>query len=148
VRGLNSRMRDFEPENSEREIYSRRTRLRMHPRMFEEFTFLSRDVGDGPTALLILAGYLKEELPWITELLTESYREIRDGDDETAHRVLHRLERSLTHLTRGPMREMMGVSKEVTYILEELPMLLHMTLHGSLQRDRSMPPDLDDEGES
>lgn len=125
VRGLNSRMRDFDPEMIEHERLYRRKRLRFHPRIFEEFAMLSREEEDAPIALLLLAGYVRDDFPWISELLAESYREIRDGSLDTADRVLHRLHRSLKYLTRGPMmREMMGGSKESMMMMEELPMFL------------------------
>jgi hypothetical protein len=147
VRGLNSRIRDFDPEMMERDRYHRRRKLRFHPRMFEEFAFASREIGDAPTALLILAGYVKEDFPWLTELLTESYREIRDGGPETAERVLHRLLWSVKHLSRGNiMREMMGSSKEAVYLMEELPMFVEMTLRHLIERNNTMPPDKDEEG--
>ncbi|MGY6707548.1 MAG: toll/interleukin-1 receptor domain-containing protein [Rhizobiaceae bacterium] len=140
VRGLNSRMREFDPDVSDRDRNPRRRRYRFHPRQLEEFVFLSQEIGDGPVALLLMAGYLKDDFPWLAELLTESYREIRDGDPETVEKVLHRLQRSVKLLTRGPMmREFAGGSKEAMILMEELPMMLDMTLHRILERSISMP---------
>lgn len=145
VRGLNSRMRDFDPEMLDRERYARRRRMRLHPRMFEEMFFMSRETGDSPTALLIMAGYLREDFPWLAELFAESYREIRDGGPDTAELVLHRLQRSIKHMGRGGMmREMMGGSKEAMIIMEELPMLLDMTLHHIVERNAVIPSDKDE----
>lgn len=61
VRGLNTRMRDFEPEFAEREYYARRTKIRLHPRMIDEFIHISREMGDAPIVLLLMAGYFKED---------------------------------------------------------------------------------------
>ncbi len=149
VRGLNSRMRDFDPEMMERDRFYKRRKMRFHPRMFEEFTFGSREMGDGPTALLLLAGYLKEDFPWLTELLTESYREIRDSGPDSSERIILRLQRSIKYLTRGGMmREMMGGSKEAMFMLEELPMFLDMTLHHLIEKNNTMPADKSEESET
>lgn len=146
VRGLNSRMRDFDPEMLDRERFYRKRKMRFHPRMFEEFSYASREIGDAPTALLLMAGYLKEDFPWLTELLTESYREIRDGGTEVAEKVLHRLLRTTKNMSRGKMmHEMLGSSKDAIFMMEELPMFLDMTLHHMIERNNPMPPDIEDE---
>lgn len=130
VRGLNTRMRDFDPELVERERLYRRKKIRLHPRMFEEMAFIASEMDDAPTALLLMAGFIREDYPWLAELLTESYREIRSGGPNEAERVFNRLRRSVKHLSRGGMmREVMGNSKEAMFMLEELPMFLDMTLH-------------------
>jgi hypothetical protein len=137
VRGLNTRMREFDPEMMERDRYSRKRKMRFHPRMFEEFAYLSRETGDAPAALLLMAGSLKEDAPWLTELLTESYREIRDGGPEAAERVLLRLQRTTNQFMRGKMMpEMFGSSKDAMFMMEELSMFLDMTFHQLIERNR------------
>lgn len=149
VRGLNSRMRDFDPEMLERDRYSRRRKMRFHPRMFEEFSFVSREAGDAPTSLLLLAGYLKEDFPWLTELLIESYREIRDSGPDSAERILHRLVRATKHISRSKMiYEMSGGSKEAMFMMEELPMMLDMMFHHMIERTNTAPPDKEDRNEA
>lgn len=148
VRGLNSRIRDFDPEMMEHERHYRSKKMRLHPRMLEELTFASREMGDAPTALLLIAGLLKEDFPWLTELLTESYREIRDGDPEAAELVLHRLRRTLRHISRSKIvYEMVGRSKGATMFLDELPMILDMTLHHIIERNNAARPDDEEENE-
>lgn len=148
VRGLNSRMRDFDPEMIERERYYPRKKMPLHRNMFQEIAYLSREMGDTPTGLLLMAGCLKEDFPWLTELLTESYREIRDGGPEAAERVLYRLRRSVKHLSRSSMmREMMGSSKEAMFMMEELPMFLEMTMHHMIERDNTLPLTKEEESE-
>lgn len=137
VRGINSRMREFDPELLDRGRYARKRRMRFHPAMFEDFVDMAGEREDSPTVLLLMAGYFREDFPWLTELLTESYREIRDGGPKVADRVLSRLHRSIKTMTHGPlMREMMGSSKDAFMMMEELPMLLDVTLHRL--RDRSV----------
>ncbi len=129
VRGLNSRMRDIDPEMSDKKGFSRRRKIRFHPRMLEEFTFMSGGKDGAPTPLLLLAGFLREDFPWLAEMMAESYREIRDGKDDEIEKIVHRLRRTIKHLTHGPMmHELSGGSKNAMMIAEELPMLLDMTL--------------------
>lgn len=149
VRGLNARMRDFDPEMLDRESYARRRRNRINPRVFDEVSYLSRDSGDSPIALLMMAGYLREDFPWLAELFSESYREIRDGGPDTAEIVLLRLQRSIKHMRHGGMmRELVGGSKEAIMMMEELPMLLDMTLHHMIKRDAGIAPDKEESDKS
>lgn len=114
VRGLNARMLDFGPDVTERDYPIRRKKSRLNRRILEELSYMSIETNDGPTVLLVLAGLLKDEFPWLTELLVESYREVRDGGPETADRVAHRLHRSITLIMRGSMmRELVSGSKEI-----------------------------------
>ncbi len=148
VRGLNARMRDFDPEMLDRERYAKRRRIRIHPRMFDEMSIMSRESGDSATALLMMAGYLREDFPWLAELFAESYREIRDGGPERAELVLNRLQRSIMHMRKGGMmREMFGGSKEAIMMMEELPMLLDMTLFHMIERNTVTPPDKEESRE-
>lgn len=136
VRGLNSRMREFDPEMIEHERFYRRKKLRFHPRIFEEFAMASRETEEPLMALLLIAGYLRDDFPWISEILAESYREIRDGGLDAADRVFPRLHRSLKYLTRGPMmREMMGGSKESMILMEELSMILDHVVEMSMRQN-------------
>ena len=133
VRGLNARMTAFDPDVMDIDRrYHRKNRF--HPRIFEEISLMQGEKDDAPISLLLMAGILREELPWLAELLTESYREIRDGGPEEAERVFHRLRRSVRHLARGSMREMMGGSKEAMFMMHEFPMFLEMALHNVFER--------------
>jgi len=135
VRGLNTRIRDFDPEYMEKDRIYRRRKMRFHPRMFDEFVFMAGEMDDAPAALLFMAGFIREDVPWLAELLTVSYREIRDGSPDESERALNRLRRSIKHLGRGGiMREMMGYSKEAMMVMEELPMFLDMAIHHMIER--------------
>lgn len=142
VRGLNSRMRDFGSEIFDRENFDKRRRMRFHPRIFEEMLFLSRENDESPVALLLIAGYLREDFPWLAELFSESYREIRDGGPDAAGLVFHRLLRTIKHMKHGGMmREMMGRSKEAMMMMEDLPMLLDMAMSHMIDRNAVVVPD-------
>jgi hypothetical protein len=102
--------------------------------MFEEMVFIAGEMGDAPTALLLMAGLVRDDYPWLAELLSESYREIRDVGPNEAERVVARLRRSVKHLSRGNMmREMAGSSKDAMFMLDELPMFLDMTVHRMME---------------
>jgi hypothetical protein len=141
VRGLNLRMRDFDPEFRDKDRFYRQKKMRFHPAMLQELSYMAGEEDSYPISLLFLAGLIRDDLPWLAELLTESYREIRVGEPEEVERVFHRLRRLIKQFGRGGMmREMMGGSKEAMMLLEEMPMLLDMTLHhisGRLSPTRS-----------
>lgn len=131
VRGINSRMRDFEPELMEREqTYKRRRLTRIHPMMLEEMGMIAMEEGGGPLQLLMLAGIYREDFPWMAEVLTEAYREIRDGSPDNAERTLIRLRRMMKHMMHSKMFfELSGGSKHLMMMAEELPMILDMAVH-------------------
>lgn len=136
VRGINTRMREADPEFMDRDLaYKRRKFRRFHPRMLEEMLLISGDEDGTPMQLLVLAGLYREDFPWIAEILAEAYREIKAGGIETAERTVHRLRRMMKHMTHSKLfYEMSGGSKELMILIEELPMLLDMAIH-------RMPPE-------
>lgn len=131
VRGLTTRMRDIEPELVDRESYSKRRKYRkFHPRMLDEMLMISGDEGSAPLQLLILAGLYREDFPWMAEILTEAYREIRDGGVETADKTLHQLRRIMKHMMHSKMfYELSGGSKDLMMLADELPMYLDMAIN-------------------
>ncbi|MCG8056201.1 MAG: toll/interleukin-1 receptor domain-containing protein [Candidatus Thiodiazotropha endolucinida] len=145
VRGINSRMRDFEPDLLEHErVYKRRKMRRIHPRMLEEISMMAGEEGGAPLQLLVLAGLYREDLPWLAEILTEAYREIRDGSPDTAERTLTKVRRMLKHMMHSKMfYELSGGSKELMMLTEELPMILDMAMH-RLIPDRPSSDDQED----
>ncbi len=131
VRGINTRMREVDPELIDRDFaYKRRKFRRFHPRMLDEMLMISSEEGGAPLQLLVLAGLYREDFPWMAEILTEAYREIKAGGIETAERTLHRLRRIMKHMTHSKMfYEMSGGSKELMMFADELPMFLDMVIH-------------------
>lgn len=137
VRGISSRMRDMDPETSDKERFLRRRRMRFHPALFEEFSLIADEEGDGTTILLIMAGFLREDFPWLAEILVESYRDTRRADPAEIERIFSRLFRIIKTMTRHPgMRELGMSSKEAMMMAEELPILLDMTLHRIIGNNR------------
>lgn len=137
VRGLGSRMREFDSEMFEKERFMRRRRMRFHPGMMEDFAFMADESDDNPTMLLMLAGIVRDDLPWLAEILVESYREIKGASPAEMERVTGRLVRVVKNMTRHPMmREWMMSSKDAMILAEELPMLLDRTMHRMIDQKR------------
>ena len=90
------------------------------------------------SSLLMLGGFLRNDFPWLAELILESYREIRDGGPKEAEIVSRRLNREIKNMMHGPMREMSRGSKEAFMLAEELPMLLDMVIHPMIERSESV----------
>jgi hypothetical protein len=126
---------------SDRGRFAKKRRLRFHPAMFEDILGMAGEADEPPITLIVMAGYFREDFPWLAELLTESYREIRDRGPKAADRVLSRLHRSIRAISHGPLnREMMGSSKEAFMMMEELPMMLDMTIHRMRERPVTSKP--------
>ncbi len=129
VRGVNSRMGELEELTVRDDGYKRRRMRRIHPQMLGEMMRISGEEGGGPLQLLMLAGLYREDLPWLAEVLTEAYREIRDGRAESAERTTSRLRRLMKHMMHSKMFfELSGGSKEAMMMTEELPVILDMAL--------------------
>jgi hypothetical protein len=130
VRGINSRMREYDPEMmSERERSIRRRRPRFHPHMVLDMAMRADEHDDGTIALLMMSGLVREKFPWLAELLTETYREARKGNHLETDAAFNHLRSAIKQLRHSPFfHEMMGSSKENMMMLEELPMLVEATL--------------------
>lgn len=141
VRGLSSKMRDMEPETSDKERFMRRRRIRFHPAMIEELDFMIEEGDGSPTMLLIMAGMLREEFPWLAEILVEAYREIKSADASEVEQIISRLFRTVKHVTHHPMmRGLGGQSKDAMMMAEELPLMLDMTFSRLMDSRRSKRP--------
>ncbi|WP_377191376.1 toll/interleukin-1 receptor domain-containing protein [Ruegeria meonggei] len=143
VRGLNSRVSRLGDEVSERESVSRPRKRRYHLNMMVEFAMMTSDLDDAPTSLLVLAGFLRDDFPWLAEVLTESYREIRVLDIEEREMAFHRLQSVVTKLIHHPtMLELSYDSKEGIKIAEELPVILDMAIGRMRDRSQQQRPSL------
>lgn len=133
VRGLDSHFREIEATVSEQAPRSRRRMMRrFHPMMFEEMAHMVSEEGDDPIALLMFGGLMRDDFPWLYEIIIEAYREMKDGDPKAAQRALERLRRVTKALGGGPfMEEFGGSSKEAHMMMMELPMMLDHSSKGS-----------------
>ena len=98
--------------------------------MIDEIAHMTSEDGDDLTSLLVLAGILRDDFPWLAEVLSEAYREIRDGDPKSSQRAMERLRRFLKNIGRREfMMEFGGPSKEAHMMAMEVPRMLDHFLH-------------------
>lgn len=122
VRGFDSRLRETEIFISDQGIRQRRKKPRFNlPMIFELVLDLE---GDDPIGLVVIAGVLREDFPWLSEVLLESYREIRRGYPRAVGRVTERIHRLTRMSLRRPFIEEAGGTKEYHEFLMELPPFL------------------------
>jgi len=130
VRGMDTSFRDLEAKFSGSGPRSRRKWRRFHPMMLEDMMHVSAEDGDDPMSLLMLAGALREDLPWLAEVLVETYREMCKGDPKSSQRAIDRLRRFLKNIRRRDfMLDFMGEDKEAHMLAMEMPMMLDHFLH-------------------
>jgi len=131
VRALDGRFRTLAADVSEPGPRSIRRRTRpIHPRMIEEMAHMVSEEGDDPVSLLMFGGLLRDDFPWIYEIMLEVYRELRDGDSKSATRAMERLRRVVRALDRGPFwEELAASSKESHMVMMELPRMIDHLLH-------------------
>ncbi len=131
VRGLSSRMRNIDPEMMERDprFFAGKHRD-FHPGMIDEMIHMVSDGRDDRgVSLLMLAGLVREQFPWLAEIMVESYRELKHADVEEAERIAHRLRRVTKIMLRGPFGErFLGRSKSSHMFAMELPHLIDRAL--------------------
>lgn len=127
VRGLNGRMRDFDPEMMEREMrFGRSKSRRFHPRMINEMMMISKESSrSGEYGLLMLAGVLRDTMPWISEVLVEAHRELKNASPKQVSKIAHDLRHTLKFMTRSHFAEMMmDDSKQSHVLMMELPHMI------------------------
>jgi hypothetical protein len=129
VRGFEGRFARLDEGLVEADHRSRRRRRPTHPMMLDDLSRMISEDGDDPVVLLMFGSMVRDDLPWLYELIVEVYREMRGGDAKTAQRALDRLRRMIKMLNRGPFVEEFASNKESHMMLMELPRLLDHLLH-------------------
>ena len=142
VRGLGSQMREFDPEYLDRSQKTSNRMLReFDPRMIDELLRGSMDSREGDMSLLILAGIVRDAMPWLAEVLVESHRELKNAGIEESREIAHRLMRVVKQTTRGQFGErMMNRSKAGHLLMMELPMFIDRAVSLKL----NFRPDVDE----
>jgi hypothetical protein len=143
VRGFEGRLARLDEGLGDAGFRSRRRRFRpMHPMMIEDMTQMISEDGKDPVALLLFGSMVRDDLPWLYEVIVEVYRELRSGDAKSARRAIERLRSMTKMIHRGPIMEEFANSKESHMMLMELPAMLDHLLHRLEPRRRVA---LDDE---
>lgn len=119
-------------ERLSEENYSPRRRARkLHPMMFEELFHFAGEPGD-PTAILLAASLVREDMPWLYELAMEVYRAAKSGDPEAVERELSKLRRLSELMLHGPFMEEFG-RKDNHMIAIEFPRILERSLRRTFE---------------
>ncbi|MCL6708761.1 toll/interleukin-1 receptor domain-containing protein [Pseudomonas sp. R2.Fl] len=123
VRGLGARMRDFDSEVFERGIgYPSARQSEIEMRNLDELMHMSMMHGNSDVSLLLLAGFVRDRMPWLAELLVEAHRDLKVATPEQAHEISRNLMNVVKMMTRGPMSErFMKRSKSAHFFMMELP---------------------------
>lgn len=139
VRSFDSRLRDTEAVVADTGMRPRRRRPRnLIPYLFE---ILADAEGDDPLGLLVVAGFLREDFPWLSEVLNEAYREFRRSSGRSIEHLAERVHRITRLMMRAPLLEEMGNLKEQEILLMELPMVLERYLHRMMSgREKLIAP--------
>jgi hypothetical protein len=94
---------------------------RIHPMMFEEITHKYRD----PIGILVLAGFLRDDMPWLYELAIEVYRRATSGTKIATRDALTAFNNMVELTLHGRFAEELGMrSKESYFIMHEFPMFM------------------------
>jgi TIR domain len=134
VRGLGSRMRDMDPDLSDRDgLIQNRGRRDLNVRMVREMVFDAVNSHDGEFLLLILAGFFRDSMPWLSEVLVEAHRDLkRTGLKESVEirdRLMRLVEQSMHFGQRSMERD-----KASQMLMMELPMLVDRAVSFHLER--------------
>jgi hypothetical protein len=139
VRTFDSRLRSIE-ELADRGNLRPRVR-RFHPGMLEEFMHMALDEENPSMALLVFASAIKDDIPWLYELLMEAFRDGRSGGERAA-KAYRRLAESLERYRHHPMLEEMMMSRESHAFTREMQRLLFelssRASEGSRRRGRAV----------
>ena len=128
VRSFDSRLREAEFFASEQGVRQHRKKQRYFlPLVFEMLSDLN---GNDPIGLVLIAGLLREDAPWFSDVLVESYREVRRGTQRQVERTVERIRRLSRLALTGPLAEGLGApnSKDFQVLMMELPVIIDQYL--------------------
>ncbi len=98
---------------------------KLHPVMMDEILMMSKEARNGGYGLLMVAGLFRDTMPWISEILVEAHRELKNASPQQAKSVASDLRRTLKYMTRSHFAEMMmNDSKHLHMMLMELPHMI------------------------
>lgn len=130
VRGLNGRMREFDLETMERgSILPEKRFHKFPPHMYDEIIHHIMDNTEIDYTLVIIAGLIRDVMPWLAEVLIEAHRELKTASPEQAHDIAHKLQRIINLSTRSKWAERMLMRNKSTHMLfMEMPFLVDRTI--------------------
>lgn len=146
VRGLNSRMKDFDPELMDHDMRFKEPRNRKFHHMMIDEMMMSNKFHRNEYGLIILAGLLRDTMPWVSEVLIEAHRELKNASPKQAKRTANDLRSALKFMTRSHFAEMMmGNSKQSHVLMMELPHLIERFITNTVDTDKENKIESDDD---
>ncbi|MCW5695152.1 MAG: hypothetical protein KIS96_00310 [Bauldia sp.] len=100
----------------------RRRERRFYPYAFDEAIRLSSESGES-AGILFLASVIRDDLPFMYELLMEVYRSMKSGNIESMQNELSRLRRFGKVGLRGPWNDEFSTKENQMYAVE-IPMVV------------------------
>jgi hypothetical protein len=102
--------------------------------MIHELMSVMIESRDGDLSLLILAGFLRDAMPWLAEVLVESHRELKIAGPKEAREIAHRLMRIVKQTMRGRFVErLMGRTKAGEMLMMEMPTLIDRAVSSRIE---------------
>jgi len=126
VRGLSARVREVDPETAEREFnYVNQRKFESDPRVLIDIMQSGIDPSDGDVAFLLVAGFIRDRMPWLAEILLETHRELKGASFQEANEIGRRLGRLIRTILRGQFAERAFIrNKYDSILLKEMPHLI------------------------
>lgn len=120
-------------------LTGRRRLAGFDPMILEEIVHMTRGRGD-PVGILMAAGLVRDEAPWLYELALDVYRALRSGDRAGIQREISGLRHLAELMMRGPfVAELAGGRREVQMLWMEFPRMLEEVLRRSVEEKRPPP---------
>ena len=95
---------------------------------------MSMKHGEPVMSLLLIAGVVRERMPWIADVLVEAHREIRSGNLEDARKVAHSVMRTIEFMIHSPLGEkLIGPSKSAHMLARQLPDMVDLAISHHLE---------------
>lgn len=88
------------------------------------FTSSAAVTPDAGIAALVVASFLRDDLPWLYEMGVELYRQSRSAEPPVVARAYRNFVEAAELVGMGPFPREMRTSRQTRMLLEELPMLL------------------------
>lgn len=103
---------------------------RFHPMMIDEMSHMIAHRPDDPVGILLIAGFLRDDFPWLYEIGMEAYRVAKAGSSEATHDALRTFRDACEVTMRGPFLDELGLSsKDAHMMFRELPMVVDHYMH-------------------
>jgi len=119
-----------------------RRRRRFHPMMIEDIFRMSRSEGQNPSLpWLLLASFLREDMPWVSDAAMELHRAVEKGEPVGIQKAYLNLQAVLRLMSRSKFFHRFGGDDEDSYMMyRHLPELLDQFM-SELPIAAELPPD-------